>query len=369
MNSGRRRPIEGGTEGAPLSSGRRRPIEGGTEGAPLSSGRRRPIEGGTEGAPLRVLEVAGLHVWFDAPDGRSAHAVRGVDLGVEAGERVGVLGESGCGKTTMILAAMGLLPSFASVAGSVHLDGVDVLATGETSARAVRWTHAAMVFQGAMSAMNPVHRVGKQIADPVVFHGQGSPSEARQRTRELLELVGLPASVAGRYPHELSGGMRQRAVIAMALACEPKVLFADEPTTALDVVVQAQIGDLLAELSERLGLALVMVTHDIGMIAETSLRAVVMYAGVVVEDGPTRDVLTAPLHPYTRLLLEATPVVNLDRPLVSIPGTPPRLDEPLAGCAFAPRCPHAFEACSARPSMSCGGHAVACHAAAVGRLS
>jgi peptide/nickel transport system ATP-binding protein len=315
----------------------------------------------------RVLELSGLHVWFDAPDGRSAHAVRGVDLGVGVGERVGVLGESGCGKTTMVLAAMGLLPPFASVAGSVLLDGVDVLAHGEESARAVRWTHAAMVFQGAMSAMNPVHRVGKQIVDPMVFHRRRSPAEARLRATELLELVGLPASVARRYPHELSGGMRQRAVIAMALACDPKVLFADEPTTALDVVVQAQIGDLLAELTETLGLALVMVTHDIGMIAETAARAIVMYAGVVVEDGPTHDVLTAPLHPYTRLLLEATPVVNRDRPLISIPGTPPRLDEPLAGCAFAPRCPHAYEACTTRPPLRGDGHTCACHMSAEAR--
>jgi peptide/nickel transport system ATP-binding protein len=318
---------------------------------------------------MSVLELDGLHVWFDAPDGRASHAVRGVDLRVEAGERVGVLGESGCGKTTMILAAMGLLPSFASVGGSVRLDGVDVLAQGEKSARPVRWTHAAMVFQGAMSAMNPVHRVGTQISDPMVFHRQRSVAEAKARTAELLELVGLPASVARRYPHELSGGMRQRAVIAMALACEPAVLFADEPTTALDVVVQAQIGDLLAGLTERLGLALIMVTHDIGMIAETAARAVVMYAGVVVEDGPTIDVLTRPQHPYTRLLLEATPVVNRDRPLVSIPGTPPRLDEPISGCAFAARCPQVFAACSARPPLLGEAHAVACHAVAVGRLS
>ena len=318
---------------------------------------------------MSLLEFDDLHVWFDAPDGRASHAVRGVDLTVEAGERVGVLGESGCGKTTMILAAMGLLPAFASVGGSVRLDGIDVCAGGELGARAVRWTHAAMVFQGAMSAMNPVHRIGKQICDPMIFHKQCSPAGARERTREVLELVGLPASVAQRYPHELSGGMRQRAVIAMAVACEPKVLFADEPTTALDVVVQAQIGDLLAGLTERLGLALVMVTHDIGMIAETSERAVVMYAGVVVEDGPTYEVLTSPRHPYTQLLLEATPVVNKERPLVCIPGTPPRLDETITGCAFAARCPHVFDACGVRPLRLGDGHTVACHAYAEGRLA
>lgn len=315
---------------------------------------------------MSVLELDGLHVWFAAPDGSFAHAVRGVDMRIDAGERVGILGESGCGKTTLILAAMGLLPSFASVGGRVTLDGYEVLAKGETSAREVRWTQAAMVFQGAMNALNPVRRVGVQIADPMIFHRQRGRREARERTLEVLELVGLPASVARRYPHELSGGMRQRAVIAMAIACEPRVLFADEPTTALDVVVQAQIGDLLCELAERLGLALVMVTHDIGMIAESSARAVVMYAGVVVEDGPTYDVLTSPRHPYTRLLLEATPVVNRDRPLVSIPGVPPRLDEPIEGCAFAARCPERFEACSVRPPLLGHGyghgHVVACHA-------
>ena len=315
---------------------------------------------------MSVLELSDLHVWFDAPDGRTAHAVRGVDLSVAAGERVGVLGESGCGKTTMILAAMGLLPGFASVGGRVSLDGIDVLVEGEQSARQVRWTHAAMVFQGAMSAMNPVHRVGKQIADPMVFHGQLSAAEARAHTRDVLELVGLPASAADRFPHELSGGMRQRAVIAMAVACEPSVLFADEPTTALDVVVQAQIADLLAELSDRLGLALVLVTHDIGMIAETVERAVVMYAGVIVEDGPVVAVLSAPRHPYTRLLLEATPVVNRDRPLVSIPGTPPRLDEPIVGCAFAPRCPCVVAACATRPPLLGDGHRTACHVISTG---
>ena len=316
---------------------------------------------------MSVLELNGLHVWFRTEDGVS-HAVRGVDLAVAAGERVGVLGESGCGKTTLILAAMGLLPPFASVAGRVLLDGADVLCDGERSARLLRWTHAAMVFQGAMSALNPVRRVGAQIADPMVFHHQRSHAEARRRTAELLELVGLPAGTARRFPHELSGGMRQRAVIAMALACEPKVLFADEPTTALDVVVQAQIGDLLHGLTERLGLALVLVTHDIGMIAETSERAVVMYAGLIAEDGPTAEVLTAPRHPYTRLLLEATPVVNRTRPLISIPGTPPRLDEPISGCAFAPRCPHVFEACGEQPPLLGNGHRAACHALQAGRL-
>lgn len=317
---------------------------------------------------MSVLELQDLHVWFAVGEGGAAHAVRGVSLSHEPGERLGIIGESGCGKTTMALAAMGLLPASASVAGSVRLDGIDVFAAGERSARAVRWTHAGMVFQGAISAMNPVRRVGAQISDPMVFHRQRSPSQARERTRELLELVGLPASTARRFPHELSGGMRQRAVIAMALACDPKVLFADEPTTALDVIVQAQVGDLLHGLTERLGLALVLVTHDIGMVAQTCDRAVVMYAGVVVEDGPTADVLDAPRHPYTRLLLAATPEIDRSKPLLSIAGTPPRLDEPIHGCAFRPRCPSAFAACAVEPRLVGDGHRVACFAVEQGRV-
>jgi peptide/nickel transport system ATP-binding protein len=312
---------------------------------------------------MSILDIDDLHVWFAGEDGSQGHAVRGVSLTVDAGERLGVLGESGCGKTTMVLAAMGLLPSTSTVSGRITIDGTDVLADGERSARAVRWTKASMVFQGAISALNPVHRVGKQIADPMTVHGRRSRTEARRRTLELLEVVGLPASTARRYPHELSGGMRQRAVIAMALACEPRVLFADEPTTALDVVVQAQVGELLRSLTDRLGLAMVLVTHDIGMIAQTCERTVVMYAGTIVEAGPTHEVLATPQHPYTRLLMQATPAINRDAPLVSIPGAPPRLDEPIAGCAFRPRCPDAFAACERQPALLGAGRQVACHAA------
>ena len=198
---------------------------------------------------MSLLEVRDLHVWFDLGHDRELHAVQGVDLALDQGERVGLVGESGCGKTTTILAVMGLLPPNASVAGEVLLDGENVLRRGEETVVAHRWTDLAMVFQGAMNALNPVKTVGWQLREPMELHGVASGAKAAARARELLGLVGLPASAADRYPHEFSGGMRQRATIAMALACDPNVLLADEPTTALDVMVQAQILQLLVELT------------------------------------------------------------------------------------------------------------------------
>ena len=330
----------------------------------MSAVGQQPTAPAAAGEAQDVLELRGLHVWFDAPDGRSAHAVRGVDLSVSPGERVGVLGESGCGKTTMILAAMGLLPSFASVGGRVLLDGVDVLARGEQSARGVRWTRAAMVFQGAMSAMNPVYRVGKQITDPMVVHGQRSKAQARQRTAELLELVGLPASVARRYPHELSGGMRQRAVIAMALACEPKVLFADEPTTALDVVVQKGILLLLMELQERMKSTILFVSHDMGVHYQISHKMFIMYAAKGVEFGDSDKVFGKPIHPYTRMLIESLPAIGDDNLRKGVAGRPPSLWDKLVGCRFAERCPFVTDICRAEePPLKqyTPGHFAACH--------
>ena len=228
---------------------------------------------------MSLLEVRDLHVWFDPPQGQPVHAAAGVSFALAAGERFGLVGESGCGKTTTILALMGLLPPNASLAGEVLVDGRNILAGGEDSVRGHRWKDVAMVFQGAMNAMNPVKKIGWQIAEPMAFHGVAQGAAARQRAGELLELVGIPASAAERYPHELSGGMRQRASIAMALACQPKILLADEPTTALDVMVQAQILELLTGLSDNLGLALVLVTHDLPVVAQVCDRAAVMYAG------------------------------------------------------------------------------------------
>jgi peptide/nickel transport system ATP-binding protein len=292
-----------------------------------------------------ILYVDDLHVWFGLDGGAELHAVQGVSLALEAGERFGLVGESGCGKTTTILATMGLLPPNASVAGEVRLAGENLLAHGEQSARPHRWNDVAMIFQGAMNAFNPVKRVGDQLVEPMELHGIAEGRTAKRRAAELLERVGIPSDRASRYPHEFSGGMRQRAAIAMALACEPKVLLADEPTTALDVMVQAQILELLIALTHDFGLALVLVTHDLPIVAQVCERAAVMYAGRIVEEGPTDALYHSPRHPYTRLLFAATPDLYGDGEIASIPGTPPRLDRPILGCPFRPRCDSAFEPC------------------------
>jgi peptide/nickel transport system ATP-binding protein len=320
-----------------------------------------------------LLEIEDLNVWFDLQDGGELHAVQGVSFDLAAGERLGLVGESGCGKTTTALAIMGLLPPSASVSGRVLLDGEDLLAGGEAAMRPHRWADVALVFQGAMNALNPVRTVGSQIVEALELHGRAKGAAARTRTGELLESVGIPRDRAGRFPHELSGGMRQRAAIAMALSCNPKVLIADEPTTALDVMVQAQILELLDALCRDFGLALILVTHDLPVVAQLCGRGAVMYAGEIVERGTVDSLYHEPRHPYTRLLFAATPDLDdTDRPIVSIPGAPPRLDRPLDGCPFRPRCDSAFAACDVRPALVpvADGHAAACHLndrAAVGR--
>jgi oligopeptide/dipeptide ABC transporter ATP-binding protein len=239
-----------------------------------------------------------------------------------------------------------------------------VLADGEKSARRVRWTQVAVVFQGAMSALNPVRRIGWQLRDPLRLHGIARGRAADLRARELLSRVGLPAAVMDRYPHELSGGMRQRAVIALALVCEPTVLLADEPTTALDVLVQRQVLMLLRELSEELGLAVLMVSHDLHAVGQVCQRLAVMYAGEVVETGPYRQLADDPQHPYTRGLTLAVPRIGAGRLPDVIRGAPPRLDEPITGCAFRPRCDLAVPVCAdQRPALlaSRSGCACACH--------
>lgn len=266
----------------------------------------------TSAAP--VLELRNLNVWFDTNTSKrhpsNSHTVKGLDLAVWPGERVGLVGESGCGKTTTILAALGLLPASASVGGEVLLNGENIIANGESSIRSHRWNDIAMVFQGAMSAFNPVKTVGWQITEALQQHHYAQGQAAAARVSDLLELVGLPAETAFRYPHQLSGGMKQRAIIAMALSCDPKILLADEPTTALDVVVQDQILRLLVRLSEELNLALILVTHDLGVVAQTCTRAAVMLDGTIVEAGTVDDLYRRPTHPYTRSLFESTPSLD-----------------------------------------------------------
>jgi len=311
-----------------------------------------------------LLETQDLHVWFDLGGGGELHAVRGVSFSVDTSERFGLVGESGCGKTTTILALMGLLPPTASVAGRVLLNGEDILARGEESVSPHRWKDVAMVFQGAMNAFNPVKKVGDQIVEPMELHEVAEGAAAHRRVGELLELVGIGASRAESYPHEFSGGMRQRAAIAMALACSPKVLLADEPTTALDVMVQAQILDLLVGLSNDFGLSLILVTHDLPVVAQVCERAAVMYAGEIVESGGTETLYHDPRHPYTRLLFAATPDLYGEGDVVSIPGVPPRLDREPVGCPFAPRCDRVFAPCPKvvpRRIVVAPGHEAACH--------
>ena len=315
-----------------------------------------------------ILDVRDLNVWFELPSGRELHAVKGVSFTLGAGEVLGLVGESGCGKTTTILATMGLLPSSAEVSGEVRVDGADTLSGGEDSVRAHRWTDVAMVFQGAMNCFSPVRTIGDQIVEPMKYHGLAKGDAARQRAGELLEMVGIPASSAQRYPHEFSGGMRQRAAIAMALACDPKVLLADEPTTGLDVMVQAQILELLSGLAQSLGLAVVLVTHDLPVVAEVCSRAAVMYAGQIIEMGAVDDLYHDSHHPYTRLLFAATPSLLGDDVVASIPGTPPRLDQPLTGCSFRERCDSAMDVCATlSPALITVGaqHSAACHLNAV----
>ena len=307
-------------------------------------------------APL--LHVDDLHVWFDLAEGRELHAVQGITFDLIPGERFGLVGESGCGKTTSILALMGLLPASASVAGRVMLEGENILERGEESVSPYRWKDIAMVFQGAMNAFSPVKTIGDQIAEPMSIHGTADGAAAGARVKELLELVGISGTRANRYPHEFSGGMRQRAAIAMALACAPKVLLADEPTTALDVMVQAQILELLVALARDLGLTLVLVTHDLPIVAQVCNRAAVMYAGKIVEEGTTDALFHDPRHPYTRLLFSATPDLYGDDEVTSIPGAPPRLDRDIDGCPFQPRCDSAFAPCpTVEPRMLVLGEA------------
>jgi oligopeptide/dipeptide ABC transporter ATP-binding protein len=314
-------------------------------------------------APL--LAVRDLKTWFKLDQGW-VKAVDGVSFDLADGEALGLAGESGCGKTTTALSLVRLLPDNGRIrGGSVNLYGIDLVQKSERALLRYRWREISIVFQGAMNALNPVVRVRDQIAEPIRIRLGHTEAASRARAVELLDLVGIPRQRAGAYPHELSGGMRQRAMIAMALACDPAIVIGDEPTTALDAMVQAQILQLLEQLREDLGLSLILITHDLSVIAETCDRVLVMYAGKVAEEGPVSRVFTAPRHPYTQKLLGAFPNIRTDRrTLEVIPGEPPNLLAPPPGCRFAPRCAHAMPVCSeVEPPEATfdDGVRVACH--------
>jgi peptide/nickel transport system ATP-binding protein len=293
---------------------------------------------------LSLLDVRNLEVTYRG----GAAAVRGVDLALAAGEKLGIAGESGCGKSTLALALLRLLPAGTRIGGEILLDGEDVLTMKWGRVRAVRWAGASIVFQGAMHSLNAVHRVGDQIAEPILLHRKATPAGARKRTGELLEQVGLPAARASAYPHELSGGQRQRVMIAMALACDPRLIIADEPTTALDVMIQAQILRLIGELVSEQEAGLIMISHDLAVLADTCDRLAVMYAGRVVEEGPAGQVHEDALHPYGRALSEAFPRIGDPASRLAprgLPGGPPDPAAVPSGCAFHPRCPVALDVC------------------------
>ncbi|MBF9034753.1 ATP-binding cassette domain-containing protein [Rhodobacterales bacterium HKCCE2091] len=321
-----------------------------------------------DGGLASVLDVKDLKTVFRTRRGE-VHAVNNVTFHLEAGELLGVVGESGSGKSVTMMSLIGLLPQPPAEirGGTVRFEGKDLLACTEEELRAVRGARIGFVFQDPMTSLNPVFPVGFQIVEPLRKHMKLSKSKARDRAVELLELVGIPDARRrlDDYPHQFSGGMRQRVMIAIALACDPQVLIADEPTTALDVTIQAQILELIKELRHKLGMAIVWITHDLGVIAGIADRVMVMYGGQVVEQGPVKELFANPKHPYTRMLLETVPSVRGDRVerLRVIQGQPPILAQDPDSCPFRPRCPFAFERCARQnpPRLPVGpGHDAAC---------
>jgi peptide/nickel transport system ATP-binding protein len=303
---------------------------------------------------MTLLQVEDLHVTYRGGEG-DVPAVRGVDLTVGAGEVVGLAGESGCGKSTLASTVLRLQPGGAKVSGRVLLDDEDVLTMRWGRLRAVRWAAASVVFQGALHSLNPLQRVGDQIAEPMLLHEPGTTrGTAARRAADLLERVGLPSSRVRAYPHQLSGGQRQRVMIAMALACSPRLVVADEPTTALDVMVQAQVLDLLTGLVADLGLGLLLISHDLSVLGSTCDRVAVMYAGRIVETGPGRDLFTDARHPYARALAAAFPTIGDlagRRSPSGLPGDPPDPAALPTGCSFHPRCTAAVAACERRDPL------------------
>lgn len=299
-----------------------------------------------------LLSVRNLTTEFILPDKSVARALEDVSFDVMPGQTVGLVGESGCGKTTTLMSVMRLLPASGRItSGRVFFNDTDVLRLSETGMRDYRWKSMAIVFQGAMNALNPVMKIGDQISEAILLHELMSREEAEKRVGDLLEMVGITRSRRDQYPHQYSGGMRQRAMIAMALACAPDLLFADEPTTALDVMIQAQVLELLKDIQKALGLSIVLVTHDLGVVAEVCDSVVVMYGGRVAEYADADSIYNNPQHPYTQRLLASFPDLNRSAAssgteLASIPGAPPRLTQLPPGCRFEPRCHLKTEQCA-----------------------
>ena len=319
----------------------------------------QPSPGG-RGGSAALLEIENLRLAFTGYEG-TVQVLNGIDLAVAEGETVGIVGETGCGKSVLARAVLRLNRGAEIRSGSIRFAGSDVLTMGPAELRALRGAGIGMVFQDPATYLNPVFTIGRQLAEVLRAHDM-----PRARSLELLDAVGLPepSALLARYPHELSGGMRQRVLIALALAANPRLLLADEPTTALDVTVQRQVLALIADLVARLGLTLVLISHDLGVIGAMCRRVVVMYAGSIIEDGPAADLLDRPRHPYTQGLLAAVP--DLERPGAlprGIPGSIPSLRDPPPGCRFHPRCPLAMPVCRERTPMLLGGaHRTACHA-------
>ncbi len=295
-------------------------------------------------------------------------AVENISFSVEQGEALGIAGESGCGKSTVALSLLKILPAGGHIRkGKILFQGQDLVPLSDNEMRKIRWKGISIVFQGAMNAMNPVYKVGDQIGEAIKLHEEGvTNADVKERVAKLLETVGIEPSRADNYPHEFSGGMRQRALIAMALAANPNLLIGDEPGTALDVIVQAQTLRLLRDLKDKLGLAMIMISHDLSIIAETCEKVAIMYAGKIVEYGDAVSIFKNPLHPYTQGLIKAFPSIKGERVrLTSIPGAPPDLLHPPPACRFNPRCPYVMDICKKQEPLleeqSDKNHFVACH--------
>jgi peptide/nickel transport system ATP-binding protein len=290
--------------------------------------------------------VENLRTCYFTKEGKT-NAVDGVSFQLLEGQTLGITGESGCGKSTLAHSVLRLLPRSARVvSGTISYKGLDLVSASEAKLREIRWRRISLIFQAAMNALNPVRRVGEQVSEVIIYHEKTTRGEARRRTKRLFEMVGLDSARMNDYPHEFSGGMRQRIVIAMAIACEPDLIIADEPATALDVLVQAQILDLLDSLKRELKISMILITHDLSVVKELSDFVAVMYAGKVVEYAPVDLILNEPHHPYTRALIQALPQISGGRhSLKSLAGTPPNLIHPPPGCRFHPRCPFVMDRC------------------------